>query len=474
MTDPPDRQTPVPERAPRAGDSTPIGRIRPLRTSGSLRTTGRLPSLGSERPRRRLPRLRMPRSGVFAFLAIVGPGLITASAGNDAGGVATYASAGAVFRYNMLWALLVTAVSLIVVQEMCARLGAVTGKGLSDLIREQFSLGATTLAMACLLIANTGITVSEFLGLAAGAQIVGIPAWIAVPPLTLLLWYLVTQRSSSAIEKVFVALSFVFLVYVVAAFKGTNWGIVAHDTIRPNIVWTSTYIGAVVALVGTTISPYMQFYVTSAVVEKGISPRTYAFTRADVISGSLFAIAVAGFIIIATGTALCTTKGCPAVNSAISQPQQFAVALKSVAGGSAENLFAIGLFGASMLAAGVLPLSTAYAVCETFGLESGTEKSFTQAPVFNSIFTGMIIISAIIAIIPNLPIVPVLLNLQVLNALMLPILLVFIIKLVNNQELMGTYRNGRVFNVVAYATVGILSILSVLYLAGQIGIGPAA
>jgi len=468
MTDPPDRPRPAIDHARRDSESRRLG------TTRSLRTSGRLPSIGGDRTRRRFPRPRLPRTGVFAFLAVVGPGLITASAGNDAGGVVTYASAGAVFRYNMLWALLITAVSLIVVQEMCARLGAVTGKGLSDLIREQFSLRSTSLAMACLLIANTGITVSEFLGLAACAQIVGIPPWLAVPPVTLVLWYLVTQRSSSMIEKVFVALSFVFLVYVVAAFKGTSWGGVLHDTARPNIIWTSTYISAVVALVGTTISPYMQFFVTSSVVDKGISPRTYAFTRADVISGSLFAIAVAGFIIIATGTALCSAHGCPAGNSNISQPQQFAVALKSVAGGASENLFAIGLFGASMLAAGVLPLSTAFAICETFGLESGTEKSFAQAPIFNSIFTGTIVIATLIAIIPNLPIVPLLLNLQVLNALMLPILLIFIIRLINNKDLMGSYRNGRLFNLVAYATMAILIVLSVLYLAGQVGIGPAA
>jgi Mn2+/Fe2+ NRAMP family transporter len=214
--------------------------------------------------------------------------------------------------------------------------------------------------------------------------------------------------------------------------------------------------------------------VQSAVAEKGITSRAYPYTRAEVISGSIFAVAVAGFIIIATGTALCNAKGCPAGNASISQPQDFAKALQSVAGDWAERLFAIGLFGASMLAAAVLPLSTAFAVCETFGLESGTEKSFAQAPIFNGIFTGMIAISTVIAIIPNLPIVPVLLNLQKLNAIVLPILLVFILRLVNRKDLMGQFRNGRAYNIVAYATVVLLTLLSVLYLAGQIGIGPAA
>jgi NRAMP (natural resistance-associated macrophage protein)-like metal ion transporter len=434
----------------------------------------RLP--GARRDRQRVPRFRfrVPRTGLLAYLAVVGPGLIAANAGNDAGGIATYASAGAVFRYSMLWALLITAISLIVVQEMCARMGAITGKGLSDLIREEFSLPATTLAMVGLLIANTGITVSEFLGIAASAGILGVPAWVAVPPLAAVLWYLVTQRGSNMIEKVFLGLSLLFLVYVPAAFQGTHWSSVFHEVVQPHVSLSGLYIGSVVALVGTTISPYMQFYVQSAVADKGISPRAYPYTRAEVVSGSLFAIAVAGFIIIATATALCHSTGCPASNASITQPQDFAYALRSVAGDWSERLFALGLFGASMLAAAVLPLSTAYAVCETFGLESGTEKTFAQAPVFNGIFTGMIIISTLIAVIPNLPIVQVLLNLQKLNAFVLPMLLVFIIRLVNRPELMGQYKNGRVYNFIAYATVVLLSVLSVLYLAGQLGIGPAA
>jgi Mn2+/Fe2+ NRAMP family transporter len=247
-----------------------------------------------------------------------------------------------------------------------------------------------------------------------------------------------------------------------------------HATAQPSITTSGAYIGTVVALVGTTISPYMRFFVQSAVAEKGASLRDYTYTRAGVISGSLFAILVAAFIIIATGTALCNAHGlCPSGNANISQPQDFARALRPVVGVGAEALFAIGLFGASMLAAGVLPLSTAFAVCETFGLESGTEKSFTQAPIFNSIFTGMIILSTLIAIIPNLPIVPVLLQLQVLNEVMLPVLLIFIVRLVNNSGLMGRYQNGPIYNAVAYGTVALLTLLSVLYLAGRVGIGPA-
>jgi Mn2+/Fe2+ NRAMP family transporter len=218
----------------------------------------------------------------------------------------------------------------------------------------------------------------------------------------------------------------------------------------------------------------MQFYVQSAVRDKGVTPSSYHYTRVEVVSGSIFAIAVAGFIIIATGTALCHPGGCPAGNASISQPQDFAYALHSVAGNLSERLFALGLFGASMLAAAVLPLSTAYAVCETFGLESGTEKSFAQAPVFNGIFTGMIAVSTLVAVIPHLPIVQVLLSLQKLNAIVLPLILWFIIKLVNRVDLMGTHRNGRIFNAIAYVSLVVLTVLSALYLVGQVGIGPAS
>ena len=442
--------------------------------TSQLGRTGRLYGVPAKRrPLRRL-RFRMPRSGIVAYLAVMGPGLIAANAGNDAGGIATYASAGAVYRYSLLWALLITCVSLIVVQEMCARMGAFTGKGLSDLIRENFSLQATTLAMVGLLIANTGITVSEFLGIAASAQIIGVPAWIAVPPIALLLWYLVTQHGTGTSEKLFLGLSLLFLVYIPAAFHNANWGGVLHDTVQPHISLTGAYIGTVVALIGTTISPYMQFYVQSAVRDKGVVPAAYRYTRAEVVSGSIFAIAVAGFIIIATGSALCHPSGCPIANASISQPQDFAYALRSVAGDLSERLFALGLFGASMLAAAVLPLSTAFAVCETFGLESGTEKTFAQAPVFNGIFTGMLVVSTLIAVIPNLPIVQVLLNLQKLNAIVLPLILWFIVKLVNNEELMGSHRNGRIYNAIACASMVILTVLSALYLLGQIGIGPAS
>ena len=464
------------DREPRSGTSegAPLHRSASSEGASQIGRTGRLRLPASQRRPSRRVRLRLPRSGILTYLAFMGPGLIAANAGNDAGGIATYASAGAVYRYSLVWALLITCISLIVVQEMCARMGAFTGKGLSDLIRENFSLRATTLAMAGLLVANTGITVSEFLGIAASAQIIGIPAWIAVPPIALVLWYLVTQQGTATSEKLFLGLSLLFLVYIPAAFHNTDWGSVLHDTVQPHMSLTGAYIGTVVALIGTTISPYMQFYVQSAVRDNGVSPASYRYTRVEVISGSIFAIAVAGFIIIATGTALCHPGGCPAGNASISQPQDFAYALHSVAGDLSERLFALGLFGASMLAAAVLPLSTAYAVCETFGLESGTEKSFTQAPVFNGIFTGMIAVSTLVAVIPHLPIVQVLLSLQKLNAIVLPLILWFIIKLVNRVDLMGTHRNGRIFNAIAYVSMIVLTVLSALYLVGQVGIGPAS
>ena len=461
-------------RVPSGSDELPLPHPSASEGASRIGRTGRLRGVEVQRHPARRFRLRLPRSGIIAYLAIMGPGLIAANAGNDAGGIATYASAGAVYRYSMLWALLVTCISLIVVQEMCARMGAFTGKGLSDLIRENFSLRATTIAMVGLLVANTGITVSEFLGIAASAQIIGIPAWIAVPPIALLLWYLVTQQGTATSEKLFLGLSLLFLVYIPAAFHNTNWHDVLHDTVLPHVSLSGAYIGTVVALIGTTISPYMQFYVQSAVRDKGVAPAAYRFTRVEVVSGSIFAIAVAGFIIVATGSALCHPSGCPIGNASISQPQDFAFALRSVAGDMSERLFALGLFGASMLAAAVLPLSTAYAVCETFGLESGTEKSFPEAPVFNGIFTGMIAVSTLIAVIPNLPIVQVLLSLQKLNAIVLPLILWYILKLINRVDLMGEHCNGRVYNFIAYASMIILTVLSALYLMGQVGFGPAA
>lgn len=422
----------------------------------------------AERKRPARSRVRINRSSAFfKLLAVLGPGLIAANAGNDAGGIATFSSAGASYGYNLLWALIIAGFCLVIVQEMCVRMGVVTGKGLADLIREQFGVRWTALAMLALLVANTGITVSEFLGIAASMQVltddVHTPLiYIVVPLAGLALWWLVIKGSYRRVEKIFLLMSLGFLAYIPAAFYAhPNWGVVARSVVLPHLSAESGYLLTAVALVGTTISPYMQFFVQSSVADKGISVSEYVYEKLDVYSGTIFAIFIAGFVIIATGASL--YPGHP-VQTALDA----AMALEAFAGPYAGLLFGIGLFGASLLAGAVLPLSTAYGICEAFGFERGVSRSFSEAPVFQSIFTGLIILSVLITLIPGLPIIQVLIVLQDLNAAMLPILLVFIILLVNNRRLMGRFVNGLVFNIIAWATVILIATLVILLLLSTI------
>jgi Mn2+/Fe2+ NRAMP family transporter len=414
--------------------------------------------------RKRHGRSRFRNSFLFKLLTILGPGLIAANAGNDAGGIATYSSAGANYGYNMLWALLITAIFVAIVQEMCARMGAVTGKGLSDLIREEFGVRWAALAMLCLLIANTGVTISEFLGIAASVQVFTNDPhtpliYITVPLSGLLLWWLVVKGSYRRVEMIFLAMSLGFLSYIPAAFLShPNWATVAHSVISPHLSMDNSYWPTVAALVGTTISPYMLLYIQSAVADKGIRMDEYVYEKVDVYSGTSFAIIIATCIIIATGATLFINH--IPVNTAI----EAAFALQSFAGRYASLLFGIGLFGASFLAGAVLPISTAYAVCEAFGFERGVSRSFKEAPVFQSIFTGMIILGVLITLIPNLPIFSVLIVLQDLNAAMLPLLLVFVILLVNNRRLMGKWINKPIFNILSWVTVIFISSLVILWL----------
>ena len=421
-----------------------------------------------ERKKQSRSRFRLNRSlSFFKLLAVLGPGLIAANAGNDAGGIATFSSGGASYGYNLLWALIIAGFCLAVVQEMCARMGVVTGKGLADLIREQFGVRWTALAMLALLVANTGVTVSEFLGIAASVEVLAndphTPLIYIVVPLTgLALWWLVIKGSYRRVEKIFLVMSLGFLAYIPAAFYARpNWGEVAQRVVLPHLSTQSGYLLTAVALVGTTISPYMQFFVQSSVAEKGIPTSEYAYERLDVYSGTLFAIIIAAFVVIATGASLYPHQ---TVQTALDA----ALALKSFAGQYASLLFGVGLFGASLLAGAVLPLSTAYGICEAFGFERGVSRSFSEAPVFQSIFTGLIILSVLITLIPGLPIIQVLIVLQDLNAAMLPILLVFIILLVNNRRLMGRFVNGLVFNIISWATVALITTLIVLLLLSTI------
>jgi NRAMP (natural resistance-associated macrophage protein)-like metal ion transporter len=405
------------------------------------------------------PLRRLRRLPFWAYLAVLGPGVVSAAAGNDAGGIATYASNGAQFGYKMLWAMLVVTVGLVLVQEMCARMGAVTGKGLSDLIREQYGVGWSMLSVLVLLIANTGVTISEFVGVAAALDLVGVPSWLSVPPIAFVVWWLVTKGSYRSVERVFMLLSLVFLSYVVAAFLAKpDWGDVGASFLKPTISFEPTYLQALVALIGTTITPYMQLFVQSSVVEKGVTPRNYKYTRFDTVFGVLFSNTVSVFIIIATAAALAGTG--KTVNSAADA----AKALEPVAGNGATILFAVGLFGASMLAAGVLPLATAYSVTEAVGLEKGVSLSFREAPAFMGLFTGLIVLGAFVAMLPGLPLFAVLIAVQMLNGMLLPILLYFIVRLAGNREIMGEHATGPLYRTLAWACTAVITIAVVLML----------
>jgi NRAMP (natural resistance-associated macrophage protein)-like metal ion transporter len=399
------------------------------------------------------------RRRLLMYIAILGPGMITANAGNDAGGIATIASVGAEFGYSLLWILIPIAISLGIVQEMCARMGAVTGKGLADLIRERFGVRWTALIMLSLLIANAGVTVSEFVGIAAAAELFNVSRFIAVPIAAILVWWLVAKGSYQKVEKVFLLMSLVFLGYIVSAFLSQpDWSAVAVGLVRPSLRLEHTFIFTLVAVVGTTISPYMQVYVQSSVVDKGVRADNYRETKTDVWVGTVFAILIVFFIVVSTAATL-HKAGIPITSAA-----DAAQALRPLAGRYAETLFGLGLFGASMLAAGVLPLATAYSISEALGFEKGVSRSFREAPIFLGTFTFLVAVGAAIAVIPNLPLIRVLLVTQVINGLLLPIVLFAVLKLVNNRELMGAHVNGPIYNVAAWLTAIVVTLLSLLYM----------
>jgi NRAMP (natural resistance-associated macrophage protein)-like metal ion transporter len=399
------------------------------------------------------------RRRLFTYLAVLGPGVITANAGNDAGGIATFASVGAEFGYSLLWVLIPIAISLGIVQEMCARMGAVTGKGLADLVRERFGVRWTALIMLSLLIANAGVTVSEFVGIAAAAELFGISRFIVVPLAAISIWWLVAKGSYKKVEKVFLLMSVVFLAYIVSAFLAKpDWTAVTVGLVKPTLRLEHAFIFTLVAVIGTTISPYMQVYVQSSVVEKGVTTDNYSGTKTDVWIGTVFAILIVFFIVVSTAATL------HKAGIQISSAEDAANALRPLAGRYAHTLFGIGLFGASMLAAGVLPIATAYSISEALGFEKGVSRSFREAPIFLGTFTFLVAFGAAIAVIPNLPLIRVLLVTQVINGLLLPIVLFAILLLVNNRELMGTKVNGPIYNVAAWLTAILVTIISLLYL----------
>jgi NRAMP (natural resistance-associated macrophage protein)-like metal ion transporter len=402
----------------------------------------------------------MTRWKRFLFiLSIIGPGVITANIDNDAGGIATYSIAGAQFGYSLLWTLIPTTIALIVVQEMSSRMGAITGKGLADLIRENYGVKTIFWLMVALLITDLGNTAAEFAGWAASAELFGINKYIAVPVGAAFVWLIVVKGSYRVFEMIFLFVCAVYLVYIPAAFMAKpDWTHVMAETVRPTFQLNSSYILMVIGVVGTTITPWMQFYLQSAVVEKGVQKEQYWASRIDVIFGCFMTDIVAFFIVVACGATL--FKAGVKVDSA----EAAAASLAPIAGKYASYLFAIGLANASLFAASILPLATAYYICEGLGWEAGVNKTFREAPQFMWLYTMLIAVGALIVLIPHAPLITIMWISQVINGIMLPFVLVFMLLLVNKKELMEEYTNSRVFNVIAWATAVIMIVLTLALL----------
>ncbi len=406
-----------------------------------------------------------PLRRLFLLLGVLGPGLIAANAGNDAGGIATYSAVGARYGYALIWLMVVITVSLIVVQEMAARMGMVTGKGLAELIREHYGVRWSTFSTVSVLIANLGICISEFVGIGAALSLVGIPVQVSAPIAAVLVWLLVVRGSYKTAERVFVGMTLAFFAYPIAAILARpDWGAVGKAAVVPTIHLNSAFLLLFVATAGTTITPFMQLYVQSAVVDRGLGVEDLRAERIEVATGSIFANLIACFIIVATGATL-YLNGIHTVGSAADA----AKALVPFAGRFAEILFATGLLGASLLAAAILPVTAAYVVAETFGFEKGVARRPREAPVFVGVITALLAIGTAVAIIPGLPVISLLILVQAVNGVLLPVTLFFVWRLASNKELMGDHRNGHTFNILAGATVIVTGALSLLLLAVTIG-----
>lgn len=405
---------------------------------------------------------RVP-SRLLLILAAMGPGIITAMAGNDAGGISTYSTAGANFGFGTLWVIPIMCVLLIVVETTAGRMGAVTGKGFAALIRERFGIRLAAFAMLALLIGNVATTFSEFAGIASGMEMFGVSKYISVPVAALAVWLLVVGGSYKRVQNVFLALSLVFITYIVAAFLAQpNWAEAAHDTVVPTVVGDVGFISLVIAMIGTTIAPWMMFFTQSNVVEKGLTTKDLFSQRVDAVSGTIAACIVAWFIIVTTGAVLF-----PAGIS-IDSAADAAAALAPFAGPYAEALFAVGLIAASFLAACVLPLTTAFVICEAFGWEAGVSFKWREAPTFKSIFTFVIAFSAIVVLLPDVNLLAMMLTAQFVNGVILPILLAFMAIISADKRIMGAYRSRRVSKVLLWATVGVVAILTAVLLVMQV------
>lgn len=382
------------------------------------------------------------------FLSILGPGIITGSVDNDAGGITTYSVAGAVYGYKLIWTLIPSFIVLMVIQEMNARMGVVTGKGLADLIRENFGVKVTFFIFLGLLTADIGNTATEFAGVAGSMQVFGISKYIAVPLVAIGVWLLVVKGTYRIAEKVFLLFSVFLLSYIVSALlAGPNWSEIGSAIIKPSIELNPDYLGMMIGIIGTTIAPWMQFYMQSAVIEKGIKIDEYTYTLWDVIIGCIATVAVAFFIIVACASTL-------HVNGVkITEAKDAAIALKPLAGAFAAQIFAFGLFVASVFSAAILPIATAFYICEAFGFEAGIDKKLSEAPEFYILFTSIMVVSCAIILIPNAPLITITIWTQVLNGVLLPVVLISMILLVNNRDIMGKYVNKPFNNIVGWTTI---------------------
>ncbi len=403
--------------------------------------------------------MRLRDARFIAILSVIGPGVIAGNAGNDAGGIATYSIIGAKEGYGLLWALVLITIALAVVQEMSSRMGVVTGKGFGDMVRERFGVRVTLAVMALFIIANLTVTIAEFAGIAASMELFGVHKHISVPLSAFIVWFAVVKGNFKQVERFLIAISMIYLTYVFSGFMANPpWGEVAHQIALPRIRMDKDYFLLFITMVGTTITPYMQFYLQSAVVDKGVRIEDYKYVRIDVYAGSFMTVFIAFFIVLATGTIL------HPAGVVVDSAEAAAQALRPLAGDFASHLFAIGLLNASFLAAFVLPLATAYGLSEAFGWESGINKSFREAPQFLGFYTAFIVIGAGVIMVPELPLIKIMFLSQTINGILLPIVLIIMLKLVNDRELMGEYVNSRRMNIITWITVSLLVLLTIMLL----------
>jgi len=396
---------------------------------------------------------------LLLFLSVMGPGIITANVDNDAGGITTYSLAGANFKYALLWTLIPITIALVLVQEMCNRMGVITGKGLSDLIREKFGVRITFYLMILILLTNFGNIISEFAGIAASLELFGISKYVSVPAGACVVWYIVVKGSYKSVEKVFLVACVFYISYIVSGFMVEQpWSEIASEVVRPRIHFEYDYLIACVGVIGTTIAPWMQFYQQASVAEKGIQADNYRYSKIDTVIGCIMVNMVAFFIIVVCGTVLFSGHGQQPIKTAADA----ASALRPLAGDYCYFLFAFGLLNASLFAASILPLSTAYSVCESFGWETGVDKNFTEAPQFYILYTLLIFIGAGVILMPDIPLIRIMMISQVINGLVLPFVLVCMLIIINDRKIMREYVNTRLYNVIVILFTVAISVLSLM------------